>query len=227
MTAGFGAFGKMPTVGDFFRLSPPPGFVKIWDPWIQSVMTTGQGTYGPHFDQHYMSAPIWRFTLPANVAGGQKLTGVLMPSVDRVGRRFPLTLVSALPTPGPVALDHLSDTDLFERLEDIALDCLEDNMNQERLAQLLATVQVPDMRAVAPLRASDECIVLTGVGEASRLPLAVAGGLLERQGRNLSVWSAVLDGKSRMLACKGLPTGAQAMGLFDLGASIWREARPL
>ena len=227
MTAGFGAFGKMPTVGDFFRLSPPAGFVRIWDPWIQSVMTAGQGAYGPHFDQHYMSAPIWRFTIPSGVAGAQKLTGVLMPSVDRVGRRFPLTLVSALPTPGPVACDHLSDTELFERLEDIALDCLEDNMNQERLARLLETVQVPDMRAVAPLRANDECIVLTGVGEVSRLPLAVAGGLLEQQGPDLSVWSAVLDGKPRMLACKGLPTGSHALGLFDLSASVWREARPL
>ncbi|MCG7629342.1 type VI secretion system-associated protein TagF [Epibacterium sp. MM17-32] len=227
MTAGFGAYGKMPTVGDFFRLSPPSGFVKMWDPWIQSIMTAGQRTYGPHFDQYYMSAPIWRFTLSAGLAGGQKLTGVLMPSVDRVGRRFPLTLVSALPTPGPVGCDHLSDTDLFERLEDIALDCLEDNMNQERLAQLLATVKVPDMRAVAPVRSSGETIVLTGVGEVSRLPVAVAGGLLEQQGRDLSVWSAVLDGSPRMLACKGLPSEAQAMGLFDLGASIWREARPI
>ncbi|WP_269745364.1 type VI secretion system-associated protein TagF [Tritonibacter horizontis] len=224
---GFGAFGKMPTVGDFFRLSPPAGFVTVWDHWIQSVMTAGQGLYGPHFDRHYMSAPIWRFTLPSGVAGGQKLTGVIMPSVDRVGRRFPLTLVSALETPGPVALDHLSDSKMFERLEDIALDCLEDTMDQERLAQTLATVAVPDMRAVAPLRASEECIVLTGVGEVSKLPLAVAGGLLERQGQDFGIWSAILDGNPRMLACRGLPTGAQAMGLFDLGASIWKEARPI
>ncbi|TNJ42373.1 type VI secretion system-associated protein TagF [Phaeobacter sp. B1627] len=224
---GFGAFGKMPTVGDFFRLSPPAGFVAIWDHWVQTIMAAGQATYGPHFDHHYMSAPIWRFTLPSGVAGGQKVTGVIMPSVDRVGRRFPLTLMSALATPGPAALDHLSDALMFERLEDIALDCLEDSMDQNRLAQTLARVKVPDMRAVAPLRESEECIVLTGVGEVSRLPLAVAGGLLERQGRDLGVWSAIVDGNPRMMACKGLPTGAQAMGLFDLGASIWREARPL
>lgn len=227
MAVGFGAYGKMPTVGDFFRLSPPAGFVKIWDAWIQSVMTLGQATYGPYFDSHYMSAPIWRFTLPAGVAGAQKLTGVLMPSVDRVGRRFPLTLVTALPTPGPAAFDHLSDTAMFEKLEDIALDCLEDSMDQARLTELLARVPVPDMRAVAPLRGQDDCIVLTGVGEVAHLSLTVASGLLEREGRDLGLWSAVLDGKPRMLACKGLPSGAQAMGLFDLGASIWREARPL
>ncbi|NIZ15312.1 type VI secretion system-associated protein TagF [Phaeobacter sp. HF9A] len=227
MTAAFGAFGKIPTVGDFFRLSPPAGFVRIWDPWIQTVMATGQSTYGPHFDRHYMSAPIWRFTLPAGVAGAQKVTGVVMPSIDRVGRRFPLTLVAALPTPGPVALDHFSDSDMFEALEDIALDCLEDSMDQTRLAQQLASVRVPDMRAVAPLRSSDDSIVLTGVGEVSRLPVAVAAGLLEQQGRDLGIWSTVLEGQPRMLACKGLPTGPQAMGLFDLGAGIWREARPI
>lgn len=227
MTVGFGAFGKMPTVGDFFRLSPPAGFVRIWDPWVQSIMALGQATYGPHFDRFFMSAPIWRFTLPAGVAASQKVTGVIMPSVDRVGRRFPLTLMSTLSTPGPASFDHLSDTAMFEKLEDIALDCLEDSMDQERLTQLLARVPVPDMRAVAPLRASEDCIVLTGVGEVADVPLTVAGGLLERQGKNLGVWSAVLEGKPRMLACRGLPSGAQAIGLFDLGAGIWREARPL
>ncbi len=31
MSVGFGAFGKMPSVGDFFRIGVPPGFVASWD----------------------------------------------------------------------------------------------------------------------------------------------------------------------------------------------------
>ena len=58
--AGFGAFGKMPSAGDFFRLNTPGGFVRVWDAWLQQVMLEGQGAYGPGFDAHYMSAPIWR-----------------------------------------------------------------------------------------------------------------------------------------------------------------------
>lgn len=227
MAAGFGAFGKMPTVGDFFRLSPPAGFVSVWDAWVQTLLRDGQAAYGPWFDTHYMNAPIWRFTLPANVAGPQKVCGVLMPSVDRVGRRFPLTLVAALPTPGPAALDHLSDAGLFAQLEEIALDCLEDDMSRERLSALLERVEVPQTRAVSPLRAAQGSIVLTGVGGVSNMPLAVAAALLEQQGPGLGLWSAVLEGRPRMLACKGLPAGAQALGLFDLGASIWSEARPI
>ena len=93
MTAGFGAFGKMPAVGDFFRLGPPAGFVEPWDGWVQQAMLTGQAAHGPGWDGLYMQAPIWRFTLAPGLAGPQAVLGVVMPSVDRVGRRFPLTLV--------------------------------------------------------------------------------------------------------------------------------------
>ncbi|KIC14372.1 type VI secretion system-associated protein TagF [Leisingera sp. ANG-Vp] len=225
--AGFGAFGKMPSAGDFFRLSSPGGFVRVWDAWLQQVMLDGQGAYGPGFDAHYMSAPIWRFTLPAGLAGAGKVMGVMMPSVDRVGRRFPLTLVAALPTPGPAALDHLSEGALFERLEDVALDALEDTMTKDGLAEALAGIPVPDMRAVAPLRSAGSALVLTGAQGAEALPATLAGELLEARLSGCSLWTAVLDGVPRIMACPGLPQGQGALGLFDLGAPVWSEARPL
>ena len=108
MPDGVGAFGKMPSAGDFFRLNAPPGFVRAWDGWLQQAMLEGQRALGPAWDDAYMSAPIWRFTLTAGLAGPHKAQGVLMPSVDRVGRRFPLTLMRALDTPGPAPHDHFT-----------------------------------------------------------------------------------------------------------------------
>lgn len=226
MAIGFGAFGKMPSVGDFFRFGVPPGFVASWDDWIQQGMLAAQVDLGPVWDSHYMSAPIWRFSLSPGLAGPQKVLGVLMPSVDRVGRRFPLTLMAALQTPGPVQLDHFSEEALFVQLEDMALDALEDTMTRERLQAELAAITVPDMRPNTPLRSTGQTMVLTQVGPVGLLP-DLAAGLLAGRFSRPSLWSAVINDVPRLMICEGLPKGPDMQGLFNLTAPTWSEAKPL
>ncbi|UWQ35246.1 type VI secretion system-associated protein TagF (plasmid) [Leisingera sp. M527] len=225
--AGFGAFGKMPSAGDFFRLNTPGGFVRVWDAWLQQVMLDGRGEYGPDFDAHYMTAPIWRFTLPAGLAGAQRVIGVLMPSVDRVGRRFPLTLMAALPGNGTAAVPCFGEDALFERLEDVALDALEDTMTKDRLAEALAGIPVPDIRSADPLPAAGPGLVLAGAQGPEVLPGTLAGAALEGKLTGCSLWTAMLDGVPRRLACADLPQGGTAQGLFDLGAPVWADAEGL
>lgn len=226
MAAGFGAFGKMPSVGDFFRLNVPPGFVTTWDDWIQLGMLEAQEGLGAQWDAHYMSAPIWRFCLSPGLAGPQKVIGVLMPSVDRVGRRFPLTLMAALQTPGPAQLDHFSEDDLFVRLEDMALDALDDSMTRERLETDLAAISPPDMRPNTPLRGAGRSLVLTQAGPVGLLP-DLAAGLLAGRFDRPSLWSAVVNDIPRLMICEGLPLGPDMQGLFNLAAGVWSEAKPI
>ncbi|NVK15854.1 MAG: type VI secretion system-associated protein TagF [Rhodobacteraceae bacterium] len=208
--AGFGAFGKMPSAGDFFRLNTPGGFVRVWDTWLQQVMLDGKTAYGAGFDAHYMSAPIWRFSLPAGLAGAAPVWGVMMPSVDRVGRRFPLTLVAARTAADQTGLGHLGAEPLFERLEDLALDALEDTMTKDRLAEQLASMPVPE--GVQPA-AMD--VVMAGPLGPERLKAS------DPRLAGCSLWTAVLDGAARTLACRGLPHGSVALALFDLCAPVW------
>ena len=42
----------------------------------------------------FLDAPVWRFALPPGACGDGAALGLLMPSVDRVGRYFPLTLAA-------------------------------------------------------------------------------------------------------------------------------------
>lgn len=226
MASGFGAFGKMPSVGDFFRQNAPPGFVTAWDAWLQRAMLTAGQALGAGWDAHYMSAPIWRFALSADQAGPQKVIGVLMPSVDRVGRRFPLTLMAALPTPGPAQLDHFCEGPLYGRLEDIALAALDDGMTRERLGETLAAVHPPEFRRGVTLRRAGASLVLTGAATDELLP-DLAAGLLAGHPIRPSLWSAVVDGMPRLMICDGLPEGPDMVGLFDLGAPVWSEARPI
>ncbi|MEX0337399.1 MAG: type VI secretion system-associated protein TagF [Arenibacterium sp.] len=226
MTDGFGAFGKMPSVGDFFRINMPSGFVSGWDDWIQNAMLSAQEVLGQAFDQHYMSAPIWRFSLAAGLAGPQKMLGVLMPSVDRVGRRFPLTLASAVTTPGPAPLDHFSEKPLFERLEDLALEALDDAMTRDLLEERLTQIPPPALRSAAPLRHAGHTMVLTQGAPGDILP-ELASGLLTGKYATPSVWSAVVNNVPRLMICDGLPNGSNILGLFHLNAPLWNEARPI
>jgi type VI secretion system protein ImpM len=74
-----GFFGKLPAAGDFVSRRLPPGFVRFWDRWASRHLV-------PRLDEALC------FLLPG-------CTGVAVPSADRAGRRFPLTL-AAVPPPG-------------------------------------------------------------------------------------------------------------------------------
>lgn len=225
--AAFGAFGKMPSVGDFFRLNIPASFVQVWDEWIQRGLLEGQSSGGDKWDTLYMSAPIWRFCLSPGLAGPQKIVGVLMPSVDRVGRRFPLTLAAMASVEGSAILDHFRETELYLKLEDLALAALEDDMTRDKLATALEEIPAPQRRSDARVRKTGSTLVLTqGEGIGDVLP-DLAAGLMAGDYSAPSIWSTEIAGVPRLMICEGLPTGANMQGLFNLTAAIWTEARPI
>jgi len=58
---------------------------------------------GEDWLESYLKAPIWRFALMPGALDARPWFGVLMPSVDRVGRQFPLTFAASF-APAPDAL---------------------------------------------------------------------------------------------------------------------------
>lgn len=216
MAGSFGAFGKIPSLGDFFRLNVAADFVAAWDEWLQSALLTARQRLSGDWEERYMSAPIWRFSLTAGLAGRTAVIGVVMPSVDRVGRQFPLTLVSPVPTYAALRTLGLQE-EVFRALEEVALDALDDGMTQEMLAARLEALTV-----LPPLPASD--IRVSGGGYVVRSPAAEAlfPDLAIRLGSNpASVFSAALEGSAWLLAGQSLPAAEQAAALFDLSAPLW------
>lgn len=80
--AGF--FGKLPATGDFVWRGLPDGFRKAWDAWLTRHIAPLQR------DRRVFPASGLRFRLPS---GGHLAAGVILPSADSAGRRFPLSLV--------------------------------------------------------------------------------------------------------------------------------------
>lgn len=215
----FGAFGKMPCLGDFFRVDLAPGFVDPWDRWLQEGMTAARAALGRRWQDSYFSAPIWRFALSPGLAGAAAVFGVMMMSVDRVGRQFPLTFAMALPDGTDPLLAHLHGERTFAALEALALDALEDTMTRDRLAATLDTIDPPAAPMPLPgLRREPGGAV--AVGPADLIP-RLAADALRGTARRPSVWSAVVGDETRMMVCEGMPAGGQMVGLFDLGARVW------
>lgn len=97
MPTGF--YGKLPAHGDFLRRILPDAFCEPWDAWLQQGMAAAREALDEaDFDTVWATTPAWRFLLPAGACGPDRVAGLLLPSADLVGRRFPLTLAALLPT---------------------------------------------------------------------------------------------------------------------------------
>jgi type VI secretion system protein ImpM len=97
VTAAPGFFGKLPGHGDFVTRALPADFVKRWDDWLQAALSASREQLGAAWLELYLTSPVWCFALAAGVCGRAATAGVLIPSVDRVGRYFPFTLACPLP----------------------------------------------------------------------------------------------------------------------------------
>jgi type VI secretion system protein ImpM len=135
-----GFFGKIPSHGDFVRHAFPSELSKRWDSWLQAGLRHSRETLGDDWLDAYLSSPIWRFCLSAGLCGKSQWLGAMMPSVDRVGRCFPLTVVRELPADSSLFGTAASTGSWFGALEETILTTLEaDSMTAEELeAQLTA-----------------------------------------------------------------------------------------
>jgi type VI secretion system protein ImpM len=73
----------------------------------------------------YLTGPIWRFVLAPGVCGNGAYAGILAPSVDRVGRYFPLTLLARLQDDDCLVSVACGSQGLFETGESLVLEALE------------------------------------------------------------------------------------------------------
>jgi type VI secretion system protein ImpM len=121
-----GLFGKLPSHGDFLAKRLPDGFRDVWDEWLQRCLVHSQGELGERWLDCYLTSPMWRFFLADGIAGAASHAGVLLPSVDRVGRYFPLTVLVELPS-GVAALPFAqAAAGWFGEVERICSEALED-----------------------------------------------------------------------------------------------------
>jgi type VI secretion system protein ImpM len=172
-----GLFGKLPAKRDFIALNAPSGFLGPYEKWLQGGLTASRLELGNRWQEAYLNAPIWRFWLGGAQAGGQTVAGAFMPSVDGVGRYFPLTVLAAAGPGAAIPPPELDPQDpWFEAVEDFLLQALDPGASYEAVAQRLTALPAPnDHLLAAPpqdmVRLSDGTIVsaATAAGFPERL----------------------------------------------------------
>jgi len=164
-----GLFGKLPAKRDFIALNAPSGFLAVYEKWLQGGLTASRLELGQRWQEAYLNAPIWRFWL-GRAHGGQTVAGAFMPSVDGVGRYFPLTVFAAAGAGAAIPPPELDPQDRwFEAIEEFLLQALEPQASYEAVAQRLASLPIPDDHHLAAppqdmVRLSDGTIVSAATG---------------------------------------------------------------
>jgi len=213
-----GLYGKLPYSDEFIRRSISHDFLSPWDRWLQQTLAVAKEALGERWRECYMTAPIWRFSLNAGVAGAACQMGVLMPSVDSAGRTFPITFVCAVDCDGLSARSHVSSHAFFEALEEVALSMLDDGQDEAALdAALGAFAQAPTLFPLSSTRSTGEGTFLV-VDPTEEAP-CVEQYLL----RGHAIWSAHLGEGAHVRLTQGLPAANEAAALFDLAETAREE----
>ncbi len=126
-------YGKVPARGDFVSRRLSRAVVDPWDDWLQLAIYTSREQLGGAWLDLYMVAPIWRFVLAGGLCGPAPLAGIMMPSVDTVGRNFPLLIAAELPAAAALGAVAGGGEAWFENAEAAALNSLRDGFRLEEL----------------------------------------------------------------------------------------------
>ncbi len=138
-----GYYGKVPSNGDFISRRLNESFVEPWDQWLRAGLAASREQLGHAWMDCYLNGPIWRFALSADLLGPAPVAGVLMPSVDKVGRYFPLTIAAPLPLDSSPFRTIAVGGAWFHAAEDLALGSLEDHFDLSAFDDAVAGLGVP------------------------------------------------------------------------------------
>jgi type VI secretion system protein ImpM len=199
-----GYFGKVPSHGDFVSRGLPPHLVAAWDTWLQACLHASRQQLGDRWLTHYLTSPVWRFAIAPGILGAEGLGGVMMPSVDRVGRYFPL-MIGATGAPGlwDWFQEHAA---WYDGIESVARASLETGFDIGQFDE----VAEPELIAAAPL---------APIGKVQRFPISenLDRQLLSATLRDHSLWwtegSPNVD--ASMLRCAGLPDPQAFTGMLN------------
>lgn len=239
-----GFFGKLPSRGDFVSRRLAGDFVERWDAWLAAGLAASRERLGDAWLEVYLTSPIWRFALAPGACGPQGQIGVMMPSVDKVGRYFPLAAAAGLGRERSVLDAASALEDWYADVENLLLETLAETPLEldeldRRLARLLPSddppvgAESPSTEASSPPSAALSAdadptrVADCGAGaprhlgkrddQSLREALETLGGLaLEGLGQCSFWWT---QGSERIAPCalvvRGLPAAETFVAMLD------------
>lgn len=231
-----GWYGKLPTLGDFASRRLDASFIEPWDLWLGEGLAAQRDQLGEAWLDAYLGSAVWRFVLmPGVVPGvsdGLARAGVLMPSVDKVGRYFPLTVVTRLPQRPASAAEVEGLLGWLHRLEDLAVDAMHEDWTIAALDSALEALPPPSTAHALPphLQGARQALSEAMAGSGSFVDMATvrsrsdlaalladalgSGSASTSDADGLAFWLADNPTAPRLLVSRGLPGRDQTVSML-------------
>lgn len=225
-----GWYGKIASLGDFASRRLPADFISHWDAWLQRMLPDSRTRLGVHWLDSYLSSPIWRFALFPGVCDDRTWVGLMMPSVDRVGRYFPITVACPMPAFATTEREFNALADWLDRVATLALATLDTRRSVQQFDSALSALRAPAL-AAPRLALAGRILGTLEAREPGRFPLpsddelaqtlmGVGAGLLRAAAQGFSLWwtPSSPGAGAPLLLSRGLPDGPQFASMLSMDA---------
>lgn len=129
-----------------------------WDQWLATEIQTRSANSARQWLNAYLQSPTYHFVAGPDCitsAQHQPMAGVLMPSVDKVGRYFPLAICTLL----PALPNNIRDTAVLmqwlQQLDDIAANALHEDWSIAAFEDALTLHPAPTQSPTATTEQAD------------------------------------------------------------------------
>ena len=216
-------YGKHPAFGDFLSRSHLPMVLADLETWLQKTLSDIKANTQDSWENQYDTACDIRFWVGHNVLKDGPIYGIMRPSRDRVGRRFPLIVFAQGPQVLPPVLED--DQTFYSRITALLNQAKAAQMKTvDDLIEMLVSAAPPagdpqqdpgaDLWAIHP--AGDLTALLGDVGRADHLKAAST--------RSYWWWHGQGANQAGFYACQDLP-GATGLGwIFSAAAQSRLQA---
>lgn len=134
-----GFYGKLPINGDFLSRNLSHEVTLCIDEWFQISMAQLRHRL-PDWSYFFNSSPSWFFLIPSNFFSSKAYAGYITPSIDRVGRCFPLIVLKEMHKDSPLNVESLQHW--YLTTETIVQNCLRDNISADELMNSLEKIEL-------------------------------------------------------------------------------------
>jgi type VI secretion system protein ImpM len=151
-----------------------------------------------------MAAPFWRFAALLPYCRDKGLAGVMIPSIDKVGRHYPLSVIAVLDSPKAAIAAALRSQHWFCHIERVALSALLGHLSFAEFDAKLASTMSP---GGSGLLSPDALRCGVGALDPTRLSPAAISRSAPSRPAAFSLWWTRTPGRGRQafLMFPGLP----------------------
>lgn len=138
-----GFFGKIPSHGDFISEGIDREFVARLDEWLRTGLHACADHYGASWSSIFSNSQPIRFIVESGAWSDSAYAGILLPSRDRVGRKYPLVVLAQLAMfrlhPRTLYLDET----WFMAAEALAETSMNEDFDMHRFTSAIRRLRLP------------------------------------------------------------------------------------